>query len=309
MATNPPGDVAARLLVAHALNVDSVTGEVVDALRGAGVRAILLKGPTLATWLYEGGPARGYADSDLLVAPGNMDAAERVLERLGFELAPIESPHARTWARPGSGGQVDLHFTLPGLSIAPADAWSEIAARTETVSVGGTDVEAPAPPVRALLVPLHAVHHGADVERPMMDLRRALERVPETIWRDAAVLAQRLGATAPFAIGLRLVPEGELLAGRLRLPSAELVASVTGMGSHAPIALGLERLSAAHGVREKLALVLRELVPTREFMRWWSPLARRGPVGLAVAYPLRVLWLVRHARGSVRTWRRSRARS
>lgn len=299
-------NAAARLVVARALNIDRVTAEMVTAFRAAGVPSIVLKGPTLATWLYEDGVPRGYVDSDLLVRSADMETAEGVLQQRGFEEVAIESPHATTWARRGSGEQVDLHFTLPGLSLAPADAWREIAARTETISIGGAEVEGPGVVLRTLLVALHAAHHGREVEQPMRDLRRALDKVPDDIWREAAALAQRLGATAPFATALRLLPEGEALAERIRLPSAELIASATAVDSRAPIVLGLERLADARGAREKLPLLARELVPTREFMRWWSPLARRGPLGLGVAYPLRVIWLLRHARGSIRAWRRGR---
>ena len=54
--------------MAHTLAVDVVTAEVVDAFRRAGVRAVVLKGPTLAGWLYGGEAVRTYGDSDLLVS-------------------------------------------------------------------------------------------------------------------------------------------------------------------------------------------------------------------------------------------------
>ena len=293
-------------MVAQALDMDRMTGEVVAALRAAGVRPIVLKGPSLATWLYRNGPVRGYVDSDLLVAPFHLGTAASVLAELGFEELPIASPHAQTWARPGTRHQVDLHFTLPRIPVAPSDAWREIAARTETMTVGGVRVEALDIPLRAVLVAIHAAHHGPAAEQPLMDLRQAIERVSDETWREAAVLSYRLGAAAPFATGLRLLPEGAALAERLGLPSAELIESATGLGSTAPLALGMARFIETRGSRERLALLVREVVPTPAFMRWWSPLARRGRAGLALAYPLRVLWLLRHAWPSLRAVRRSR---
>ncbi len=71
--------------MAHTLAVDVVTAEVVGAFRRAGVRAVVLKGPTLAGWLYGGDAVRTYGDSDLLVPAAGRGAAEAELARLGFE--------------------------------------------------------------------------------------------------------------------------------------------------------------------------------------------------------------------------------
>jgi hypothetical protein len=58
--------------------------QIVGALREAGVRSILLKGPVHARWLYEEGARRAYSDIDLLAPAGELDRAEVVLEELGF---------------------------------------------------------------------------------------------------------------------------------------------------------------------------------------------------------------------------------
>jgi hypothetical protein len=68
----------------------------------------------------------------------------------------------------------------------------------------------------------------------------------------------------------------------------------------------VERLHRTRGARARAGLLLREALPSPEFMRWWSPLARHGRLGLAAAYGRRWLWLLAHAGPSVRTWRRAR---
>jgi hypothetical protein len=60
-------------LTAHALARDVATAEVVEALRAAGVRSIVLKGPSIARWLYADGQPRPYGDTDLLVSPADLD--------------------------------------------------------------------------------------------------------------------------------------------------------------------------------------------------------------------------------------------
>jgi hypothetical protein len=67
-----------------------------------------------------------------------------------------------------------------------------------------------------------------------------------------------------------------------------------------PVAHGLERLAATHGPGPKARLLTRKLIPTRSFMRVWSPLARRGQLGLALAYAYRPFWLLAKLPGALR---------
>src|SRR6266498_322925 len=97
-----PPDVEAAI---HTMNVDAGAAETVLAFRDAGIRSILLKGPALASWLYDHQAAREYVDIDLLVSPEQLSAGEEILTRLGFhpfglDLIPGDWPkHARTWTR------------------------------------------------------------------------------------------------------------------------------------------------------------------------------------------------------------------
>src|SRR6266571_2714839 len=78
------------LAIARALLADATTCEVTTALRAARIRSILLKGPTIARWLYEQVSMRPYVDSDLMVADRDVCTAEEVLAGLGFEHAPLD---------------------------------------------------------------------------------------------------------------------------------------------------------------------------------------------------------------------------
>jgi hypothetical protein len=188
-----------------------------------------------------------------------------------------------------------------------SDVWGAMSQGAERLKVGRAVIDVPGPPGRALVVALHAAHHGDEQLRPLEDLRRAVERVPLSTWEEARALAERLHAVPRLAIGLRLVPEGAELAERLGLPSAKLVSAALEEGAGAEVALGFERLARSHGLRAKAGLLLSELFPSPRFMRWWSPLARRGPLGLALAYPWRIVYLLRQAGPGIRTWRKARA--
>ena len=305
---------ARPLLVAAARNLkaDAVTAEVVTALRAHGLRSILLKGPTIERWLYGPDEARSYVDSDLLLSPSGFRAARPVLEGLGFMEHPenVDTPerglpHAVPWTRPADDAQLDLHRNLTGPGVEPAEVWDALLLHSEPMEVGGTLVDVLDPPGRALMLALHARQHGAAV-KPLTDLHRGLERLEDEVWAETVALADRLDATAALVIGLRLLPEGDALAERLRLPTSDFVERASLPGSRDRLAIGVSRLATTPGAGAKLGLLARELVPAPAFMRWWSPLARRGRVGLGLAYAYRVGWLARHLVPSVMLWRRAR---
>jgi hypothetical protein len=295
--------------------VDARTAEVVRELRASGVRAILLKGPTITSWLYGESSQRAYVDTDLLVAEGQLAAAESCLSRLGFTKTEdyVESPAWRQaavlWIRGSDGAAVDLHRSFDGVGVAPAKVWEALSASTEVMRLAGAEVEVLAPAARAFQIALHAAHHGTTVPKPLDDLGRALEVVDTETWRQAASLAERLGAFGPFATGLRLHPAGRHVAAELAPPAEQAVEVALHPSASPRGALALERLASTPGIHPKLRFVAREIVPTPAFMRYWFPRAARGGGWLALAYLWRPLWLLLRAGPALVAWLRARAAS
>jgi hypothetical protein len=305
--TDPDTDGLRRISVGLAL--DALATHVTAALADAGIRAILLKGPALADWLY-GGEPRPYSDVDLMIARADRVEAERLLEDLGFELValdilPHDRPHhARTWVRPG-GAAVDLHHTLIGIGASSELAWRALTEETEWMQLAVGEAEVLSRPARAFLVTLHAAQHGV-LAAPLEDLNRAIERLPLGGWETAARLAERLDALPAFATGLQLTPSGRTLATRLQIPEHTSAESLLRSWNEPKMALGFAWLSQTSGFRPKLMLVGRKLVPQPAFLRAWSPLARRGRVGLAAAYAWRPLWLLLNAVPGYLAWRKAK---
>ena len=288
--------------------VDSVTAEVVTAMRESGIRTVLLKGPSIATWLY-GDDARPYDDSDLLVAPASYRRAGDVLRELGFRHHEyVWLRYVETWLRDsgptgvegGRSSVVDLHRSLNGVR-APADTvWEVLSADPDTLEVGGIDVEVLRVPARALHVGLHAAQHGAEAGRTLDDLARALRVADQHVWRQAADLARRLDAVSAFGAGLRLNPEGARLAEQLRLPARRPPGVALRVGGQNPAAIALESLASERSHRARTRLLLQALVPSRLYMRDWSAThmsrwpagLRREPLGLWFAYVWRPIWNV-----------------
>jgi len=293
------------------LAIDRASAEAVVALRDAGVRSILLKGPSFDALLYDPGEPRLYTDIDLLIRSDEEARAHAALDTLGYRQRSEREPeagveHATVWRRATDGMNVDLHRTLNGVPATTVDPWEVLAADTDSMEVGGTTVEILSGPGRALHVAIHAALPGNSGRKTLLDLRRALERLPASTWTAAAALAGRLGAEAPFAAGLGLLPEGEELAGTLDLTGDRSVDAALLADSAPYSAWTLERLSRAPGVRAKLRVLLPRLLPKPEFMRVWYPVARRGPAGLALAYLRRLGWLVVATPRALRAWRRAR---
>jgi hypothetical protein len=294
--------------MAHTLAVDVVTAEVVDAFRRAGLRAVVLKGPTLAGWLYGADAVRTYGDSDLLVRAADRGAAEAELARLGFEeqmTGMADDDVLLAWSGPWRRGRsvVDLHTSYYGIGVDPNRAWEVLARGTEEITVARATVEALALPQRALLVALHAAHHGGRAPRAMTDLDRGVRLVPDEIWRAALSVAEELDAVGALAAGLTMIPPGERLALRMGIAGR---ASPESTLRRTEVAEGFARLSAAGGPRARARLLARELWPSPDFLRWSTPLARRGRRGLAAAYVWRWMWLARRAPAGYRAFRRMR---
>ncbi len=312
MATGPskvPESVGLLLRGAVSLEADSTAAEVSTALRERGIRAVLLKGPALARWLYDQPSERTYVDADLLVAPDRLADARRTLEELGFApheegKAPPGTPeHAEPWRRRGLPGGVDLHYTVFGCGVPPEQVWPLVTAGTEQLDVGGADLEVPSLEVRTLLVAIHAAQHGPGVAKPAEDLRRALAVAGDEVWAGAAALAEQLETELTFASGLGMAEGGAELARRLGL--VDPTVATTALAGNGPLVQGFERMARARGLRSKLMLGLREAFPPPSHMLWRAHTDGLDGTSLPRLYARRLVWLARQAGPSIRARRRS----
>lgn len=319
--TQPPARARTlRAATAESLAIDAATVEAVEALGAAAIPALLLKGPALARLLYEPGEERSWDDADLLVPADRHPAAIEALAAIGFEpriSRPLEResvPHAVHLIRPARTAgiaapeSIDLHLGFAGVGVTAAELWRSLNADADRIELFGRPVAVPSVPARLALVALHAGSHGPDSTRALRDLERAAGRFGESEWVAAAALAEAWRATDLFVVGLGLVPPGAALIERLGIshePSAAAVMRGAGM----PQALrSFEQFGRTTGAAAKLRLIARKLVPSPELMRIWKPLARRGTLGLAIAYLWRPFWLVAQLPPLLIAYRRARRR-
>jgi hypothetical protein len=298
------------------MRLEAAAVELVDALRRAGIMPLLLKGSSVAVWLYRPlGDPREYEDLDFLIAPADNERAGQLLERLGYsrEFDDRDMPHwwrehAVAWVR-ADGTTVDLHRWIPGIGADPAMAWGILARDADSVEVRGTPVPALALAARALHLALHAAQHGATQSGALRDLERGLDAAGDEVWRAARALAVELDAEDAFATGLRLLPAGAQLAERLELLPSRSVRAALLSASPPPVALGCVQLTETRGLKARVTIVVRKLFPPPEFIRHWEPNARRSRTALVHAYVRRPFWLVRALPAGLSAWASARRRA
>ncbi len=311
MATNETGQV--EWDAANCLRVDHATVEAVDALRAAGVRPVLQKGPVIAQWLYADDPSqRAYNDTDLLVAPDDLAPAAEVLDGLGYR--PVAASglrfrhqvprQARCWFRDRDRAAIDLHRTIHGTErLDPALVWGAAVEQPETVDVLGTRMEVPGEPFRLLHLVLHIRPKDHPGSRAWTDLERAVDVISDDRWRGAVRLAERLGVAGSTGPLLRLSDRGGELADRLGLPRrwpSYLRLQYGGDGTTAA-RFAADFLQIAWPDRVRLAVEWVAPPPDHVRRRW--PLAATGPSGLAIIYVTRLVLVPWRAVQMLRTTR------
>jgi len=294
------------------LALDRATADVMTTLTAGGVRSILLKGPALNRWLYREDEWRSYVDCDLLVSPDDLSRAEQILEGLGFSREGLHSirhdwdRYADSWRGPSAA--IDLHHSMIGIGVSPQEFWRVMSEATESMAVGGADVEVLHPGARAFALVIHVAKDGSRRAKARHDLGHAVTRLPLETWRQAVHVAERLDAREAFAAGLRMEPNGRELAARLGLPDTTppVDVAIRRHGGAPPLAAGVNWMITTPGIGNKLRVIGRKLVPPPAFMRSWKPLARRGTLGLVVAYLWRPFWVLWHVGPAVRAVVRAR---
>jgi hypothetical protein len=292
------------------LMLDGACRSIVHHLETDGYPMIMLKGATIATWLYPRPDERTYSDLDILVPFSERAGVVASLRELGYRplldeatrraASPVEEP-----LRNDDGVSVDLHVSLKGIGVPPQRAWEVLSSATVPWDWSGTTVRALAPHARAMHLALHLAQRGLVDAKAARDLRLGLERLDEEVWREASRLARALEAQDAFTAGLHLLPEGVELADRLELDAATGLETRMRASSASASSLFLTRALEARG-RRRLALVRTQLFPSAEWMRMHFPAETGTPLRLFRARARRFLRVLRRLPSAARERRRYR---
>jgi hypothetical protein len=192
------------------------TATLCDALSGAAVEVLVMKGPLLARRWYGDLGQRSCADIDLLLRhPDLLRAADRALRAHGFErraLLLFGRAAARRFThqieyRDGDVA-VDVHWTLRSHFSYRID-YEALWRRRQAVAAGGTTVPALSDEDALTLVALSAgtdLQHGKLRLRAFVDVLQALRRLDRgTDWGAFFEAHRRAGLLRILAAVLRLV--------------------------------------------------------------------------------------------------------
>lgn len=296
--------------------LDAAAAEVLDALEDSGVGALLLKGPALARLLYRPDEHRGYSDVDLLIDPEGRESARHALAALGYteanarvvhgvvDVANIQ--HAEIWSRRGALGPVlvDLHWRLPGWEAPAQVVWDALRRRRAWIDLDARKTAVFDRSALALHLATHAAQHGPNDVKALGDLARGIERWDREVWFAAAQLASEVSATPALAAGLRLVREGDAIAGQLGVPAAdELTWAIANRADRPRGTFHLRALAEARGLRGRATVVRHSLLPTRLWITRRYPWAAGNRALVLPAYAAHLacapVW-------AARAWRFSR---
>jgi hypothetical protein len=295
------------------LLLDDACRRVAQHLTAAGQPFLMLKGATIATWLYDDPLARTYSDLDLLVPPADQDAVVVLLGQMGYEplldaaslavISPEEQP-----LRDRHGVMIDLHVAIKGIRLPPERAWDVLHARSVPWVWAGTTVPALDLTARTMHLPLHVAQRGVEDSKALRDLELGLLRLPDASWAAAADLARELDALETFTAGLGLVPAGVELIDRLRLPQPSDVAVLMSADSSVfRPAIALEQMLATTGSwSQRLRMAWVYLFPSAGWLRQRDPRAGTSGTSMVLARIRRPFRILARAAVAYRTRRRFR---
>jgi Uncharacterised nucleotidyltransferase len=294
--------------------IELLHAEVCWVLAGAGVDALVIKGPSIAQWLYpEGG--RESADVDLLVRPAHWDRAVEVLTERGFrdtldDFRDGEAPpHSVTLSRtdPELGAHaVDLHRHFPGMDASPATTFDALWGRRVEASQAGVPVWFPDVTSRALVIALH-IARDPHPAKTAEDLRRAWAELDADHRRELRDLATQVHAEPALRAGLETLPETTPGVQELGLSDVE-VPAIWVLQSQGASGTALHLFEVAEQpLWRRPVTALRWAFPSPAVMRIRDPRASRGTVALSGAYARRLRDGLRDLPRALRELRRARA--
>ena len=189
--------------------------QILDRLKGQGIRAVAFKGPVLAQQLYDQPFSREFSDLDILVPT---EAVGRVITLLGadgfeaqFGLTSEQlTRFQRNWCEMGLYSHakdvlVEIHWQLfpPDYSFSPPVqmGWDSI----QSISIAGRSIETFSPETQFLFSCLHQAKHNWSRLGWVMDMAALIRQSPAIDWQQIQNRTGSFGTARMIRVSLRLV--------------------------------------------------------------------------------------------------------
>lgn len=205
-------------LRAHTLRSMQLTTQlfqILDRLKGHGIRALAFKGSVLAQQLYDQPFRREFVDLDLMVPTGRVSEVIALLGADGFEAQFTLSPRQLTrfqknWCEMALYNRarnvlVEIHWRLfsPDYSFSPAaeTAWQA----TGEVCIAQRPITTLSIENQLLFACLHQAKHNWSRLGWVMDLTALIKQSPQMNWKEVQDRAGGFGTRRMIRVSLQLV--------------------------------------------------------------------------------------------------------
>jgi hypothetical protein len=207
-----------RWLRAHTLRSMQLTNQlfqILDRLKGHGIRALAFKGPVLAQQLYDQPFRREFVDLDIVVPTEAVDQVIALLGADGFEAqfgltSRQLTRFQKNWCemalyKRATNTLVEIHWRLfsPNYSFSPAveAAWEA----TAQVFIAQRSITTLSIENQLLFACLHQAWHDWYRLGWVMDLAALVKQSPHMNWKEVRDRAGRFGTARMIRVSLQLV--------------------------------------------------------------------------------------------------------
>jgi hypothetical protein len=271
----------------RAVRYRQIAAEVLAALAGAGVVALVVRGAALAATVYDAWALRHCHDLDLLVRPEALPAAVRALAGVGCRLlGPPRPPRAGAVLRHASGLEVAVHTRAFGVTYYDV-AVEDFARGSGAITIDGAAAWAPAREATLVHVLGHATYSPSRRNlRWVTDAWHLMARHAELDWADVVARLDASRVTLPVSVLLAYLAElGAAV-------PADVVAHLRARAAVAPRAAEDVALGGAHaGPRGDLRSLWRSTASWRGRVRVARWVLAPSPAYLQSAFALPAAWL------------------
>ena len=195
-----------------------LTGELLHLLnlfREHGIRALPLKGPSLAVTVYQNLALRHFSDLDILIPRENMLKAKELLIQQGYrpnlkltssqESDYLQSHHDYKFVRASDGLVVEIQWGITESLFCFRLDFDDLWKRRRTFPLAGVELFSPAIEDLLLLLCVHGAKHRWEQLKWICDTAELVEAYDQKIdWEKVFDRAHRLGCERMLLLGLFL---------------------------------------------------------------------------------------------------------
>jgi hypothetical protein len=181
------------------------TARIMSEFSQARINALAMKGAALRKALNLANPSKLSCDIDLLIQPGYLNQADRILKRLGYQCDAI-GPNEASYVSP-KHPPIDLHWNLIRWNEQSASFWTQMWDDRINIQMSKTEVFTLSPTYSVFALAMHAgCHHLCTDWASLHDIACCIKNSGSAVdWHCIIDLATKTGLKAALLPPIALV--------------------------------------------------------------------------------------------------------